>query len=115
MQTYASSRPGISNVVIAGNDCRRRDLHQCLMAEGPGSTDGGGGGSGMSRNWQMRDDRFECYANQSVSLRDIDDVTITGNRFVGSGGKAVQVTDGSSNVKPSGNTLGAGYRSLMGS
>lgn len=114
MQTYASSLPGSSNVVIAGNDCRGQDLHQCLMAEGPGSTDGGGGGSGASRNWQMRDNRFECFANQSISLRDIDDVTITGNRFLGSGGKAVQVTDGSTNVKVSGNTLGPGYRALLG-
>jgi len=68
----------------------------------------------VSRNWDIRDNRFECFANQSISLRDVDDVTITGNRFVGSGRKAVQITDGSTNVKASGNTLGAGYSSLLG-
>jgi len=48
MQTYATSGPGSSDVVIQGNRCEEIRA-QCLMAEGP--NDEGGLGEGVSRNW----------------------------------------------------------------
>jgi len=114
IQTWASSRPGSSNVLISGNRCEGTVLHQCVMAEGPDSTDGGGGGGGISQNWIIENNYFECYANQSISLRDIHKVNIRGNNFAGAGRKAVQITDGTSGVVFSGNILGPRIRSLSG-
>jgi len=62
IQTFTMTRPGSSNVVIQGNRCENI-RHQCVMAEGPRSTDGGGGGGGISRDWLIADNQFECYGN----------------------------------------------------
>ena len=48
IHTYATSRPGSSNVLIQGNRCEGIRA-QCLMAEGPGVKDGSG--EGVSRGW----------------------------------------------------------------
>jgi hypothetical protein len=114
MQTYANALPGSSDIEIAGNDCRGTDLHQCVMAEGPGSTDGGGGGGGRSRNWWVHDNYFACHANQNVSFRNVTNSVIERNTFAGSGAKAVQLTDGSTNVTVRGNNLGSGYGTVAG-
>jgi Right handed beta helix region len=116
MQTYAtpSAGGGSSNVVIEGNDCRDPAFHQCLMVEGPGSTDGGGGGGGATRNWVIRGNYFQCYANQTIALRDAHDAVVQHNHFAGRGNKAVQQADGTSGITISNNVLGSGYRNLTG-
>ena len=91
IQTWASPNTGASSdVLIQGNDCRDRNFHQGLMAEGPKSTDGGGGAPGDSRNWVIRGNYFQCYANQTVALRAIHDVLVDSNTFAGAGSKGVQ-------------------------
>lgn len=118
MQTYATSSAGggSSNIVVRGNDCRSPHFHQCLMAEGPNSTDGGGGGGGISQNWTIDHNYYECHANQTVKLDDIHNVTITNNNFAGTGGKAIAIGSLSTGITAdSTNTLGSGYGSLIGS
>ena len=114
IQTWATSRPGSSNVLIAGNRCEGEALHQCVMAEGPNSTDGGGGGGGTSQNWIIQANYFECYANQSISLRDIHTVLISCNTFAGTASKAVQMTDGTDGVTFTWNVLGPRIEALSG-
>lgn len=114
IQTFASPNTGASSdVLIQGNDCRDRNFHQGLMAEGPKSTDGGGGAPGDSRNWVIRGNYFQCYANQTVALRAIHDVLVDSNTFAGAGSKGVQLADGST-VTIKNNILGSGYRTLFG-
>lgn len=116
MQTYATPNAGggSSNIVISGNDCRSPDFHQCVMAEGPNSTDGGGGGGGVSRNWLIEDNYFECHANQTIKVDDIHNVLIRRNNFAGTGRKAIATGDLSTNVIPKHNILGPGYEYLIG-
>lgn len=113
VQTWATSRPGSSNVLIAGNRCEGIPA-QGVMAEGPGSTGGGGGGGGDSRNWVIEDNYFDCYANQTISLRAIHTVAILRNTFAGAGNKAVQITDGTSGVTFDSNILGSRIGTLFG-
>lgn len=116
MQTYAtpSAGGGTADVVISGNHCQDRDFHQCLMVEGPGSTDGGGGGGGATRNWVVEGNFFQCYANQTIALRDAHDFVIRHNDFAGAGRKAIQQADGSSRISIRDNNLGAGYGRISG-
>lgn len=113
-QTYAHSLPGSSHILIEGNTWEGFDFHQCLMAEGPGSTDGGGGGGGVSRDWVIRGNHCEGTSNQAIALRGISDVQIIDNVFAGRNAKAVQITDGSTGVTFSGNKLGPDVRQLSG-
>jgi hypothetical protein len=114
-QTWASPTYGSSSdILIEGNECWGPEFDQCLMAEGPDSTDGGGGGSGDSRRWTVRGNYYECHANQTIAFRDIDDALIEDNNFQGAGNKAIQLTDGSDDVTIRGNTLGPAYGSLVG-
>ena len=72
MQTYATSQPGSSDVLIQGNRCEGIRA-QCLMAEGP--DDEGGSGEGESRDWLFDRNYCDAYAAaQSVALEDIQDV-----------------------------------------
>ena len=65
MQTFATSGPGSSNVVIQGNRCEGIRA-QCLMAEGPHDEDGSR--KGVSRNWLFEGNYCDAYAAaQSVS------------------------------------------------
>ena len=115
MQTWASTSTGggSSNITIEGNYCNSTHFHQCVMAEGPQSTDGGGGGPGVSQNWTIRNNFFQCYAPaQTVKLDDIDSVMVEDNNFAGSGTRAVYITGLSSGVTLKNNILGAGYGSL---
>ena len=116
MQTWASPATGggSSGALIAGNVCRGRDLHQCIMVEGPGSSDGGGGGPGVTRDWVIEANYFQCYANQTVALRDAHGFVIRYNTFAGAGNKAIQQTDGTSGIVIQNNVLGPGYRRLTG-
>jgi hypothetical protein len=116
IQTWASTATGggSSRAVIAGNICRDEDFHQCVMVEGPGSTDGGGGGPGATEDWVIEANYFQCYANQTVALRDAHGFLIRYNAFTGAGNKAVQQTDGTSGTTIRDNILGPGYRRLTG-
>ncbi|GAA0925759.1 right-handed parallel beta-helix repeat-containing protein [Pseudonocardia zijingensis] len=115
MQTWAGSETGASSgVVIQGNHCDDADFRQCLMVEGPGSTDGGGGGAGVTANWVVAGNYFACHANQTIALRDVHNTVIQGNHFAGSGRKAIQQTDGTSGIRLVGNVLGPGYGRLTG-
>lgn len=101
--------------MIQGNQCLGLDYHQCFMAEGPHSTDGGGGaGGGVSRDGRIEDNVCEGTSNQAIALRDIHDVVITGNTFAGRHTKAIQRTDGTSGVAATGNVLGPHVRYLIG-
>ncbi len=75
MQTFATSGPGSSDVVIQGNRCEGIRA-QCLMAEGPDVEDGSG--EGVSRGWLFDGNYCDAHAAaQSVSLVDIQNVTIS--------------------------------------
>jgi Right handed beta helix region len=107
MQTFATSGPGSSNVVIQGNRCEGIRA-QCLMAEGP--NDEGGSGEGESRNWLFDGNYCDSHAEaQSVALEDIQDVTITNNDMVGTGNKAFALGEGSTGATIRGNRIGPGY------
>lgn len=118
VQSWASKSTGTSSdVEIGWNTCNPGDTQghgQCIMAEGPGSTDGGGGATGTSARWNIHDNVCTTSANQSISLRDIDDVTVVGNTFSGANAKAVQIVDGSTGVTFSGNVLGPNVGALSG-
>ncbi|HLU60512.1 MAG TPA: right-handed parallel beta-helix repeat-containing protein [Pseudonocardia sp.] len=116
IQTWASPQTGggSAHVVIAGNECRDPNFRQCVMVEGPGSTDGGGGGPGATRDWIIEDNHFECFANQTIALRDAHGFVIRNNTFAGRGNKAIQLADGTSGITIRDNVLGPGYRSLTG-
>jgi hypothetical protein len=116
MQTWAdtSTGGGSSRALISGNICRDLDFHQCVMVEGPRSTDGGGGGPGVTEDWEIEANYFQCYANQTVALRDAHGFVIQYNTFAGAGNKAIQQTDGTSGITIGNNVLGPGYRRLTG-
>lgn len=97
IQTWATpSKNSSSNVTIKGNwingpvQSDPKYIHQGVMAEGPESDDGGGGGTGVSRNWVVDGNYFKTYGNQAVKFDDIHDVTITRNTFAGSATKIVE-------------------------
>jgi hypothetical protein len=88
-----------SHVVIQGNyfsgpltegkgDDSDSYIHQCVMAEGAESTDGGGGGTGASRDWLIAGN----YCVGDMKFDDIDNVTVTGNEFAGVDKRVVVVT-----------------------
>lgn len=107
MQTFATSGPGSSDVVIQGNRCEEIRA-QCLMAEGP--DDDGGSGEGESRNWLFDGNYCDSHADaQSVALEDIQDVTISNNDMVGTGNKAFALGAGSTGVIVRDNRIGSGY------
>jgi hypothetical protein len=117
-QTFATdgSGGGSSHFEFAGNHCEGPDGHgQCVMGEGPGSTDGGGGGPGHSQNWSIHDNYCATHSNQAIALRGIDNVTVKNNNFTrGTGTKAIQANDGSSSLVTKNNILGTGYGTLTG-
>jgi hypothetical protein len=107
MQTFATSGPGSSNVVIQGNRCEGIRA-QCLMAEGP--DDEGGSGEGESRNWLFDGNYCDAHADaQSVALEDIQNVTISNNEMAGTGNKAFALGKGSTGVVVRDNRIGDGY------
>jgi hypothetical protein len=96
IQTW-NSDPGESSsyVVIQGNyfsgpleDDGSSYIHQCVMAEGADSTDGGGGGTGSSHDWLIAGN----YCVGDMKFDDIDNVTVTGNDFAGIDKRVVVVT-----------------------
>lgn len=117
-QTFATdgSGGGSSGFEFAGNHCEGPDGHgQCVMAEGPGSTEGGGGGPGRSENWSIHDNYCATHSFQSIDLRGVDNVTVKNNDFSGgTGTEAVQANDGSTGLVTTGNILGTGYAKLTG-
>jgi hypothetical protein len=72
------------------------------------------GGPGVTADWVIESNYFQCYANQTVALRDAHGFVIQYNAFAGAGNKAVQQTDGTSKITIRGNILGPGYRRLTG-
>jgi hypothetical protein len=117
MQTYATSRPGSSNVVIQGNRCEGIRA-QCLMAEGPNADTAsgkGGGGEGVSRNWLFDDNYCDAHAEaQSVALQDVQNVTLSNNIMAGKANKAFALGQDSTGTIVKGNTVGAGYEREVG-
>jgi hypothetical protein len=112
MQTYATSGPGSSDVVIQGNRCEEIRA-QCLMAEGP--NDEGGSGEGVSRNWLFDGNYCDAYAKaQSVALEDIQNVTISNNVMVGKANKAFALGEGSTGIVVTDNKIGPDYRREVG-
>jgi hypothetical protein len=116
IQTWASPETGggSTRALISGNDCRDANFRQCVMVEGPGSTDGGGGGPGVTRDWVIESNHFQCYANQTIALRDAHGFVIQNNNFAGGGNKAIQQADGTSGITIRNNVLGPGYNRLTG-
>jgi hypothetical protein len=117
MQTYATSRPGSSDVLIQGNRCEGIRA-QCPMAEGPmaeGPNDDGGSGEGVSRDWLFDGNYCDAHAAaQSVALEDIQNVTISNNTMAGSGNKAFALGRGTTGTVVKSNTIGDGYRREVG-
>jgi hypothetical protein len=117
MQTYATSRPGSSDVVIQGNRCEGIRA-QCLMAEGPNADTAsgkGGGGEGVSRNWLFDGNYCDAHAEaQSVAIQDIQNVTITNNTMAGKATKAFALGQDSTGAVVRGNTIGEGYGREVG-
>lgn len=85
-----------SNVTIRGNRINGpvvtdpAYIHQGVMAEGKDSTDGGGGGVGVSANWLVDGNFFNTYGNQALKFDDVDNVVITRNVFAGAATKIVE-------------------------
>ena len=114
MQTFATSGPGSSDVLIQGNRCENIRA-QCLMAEGPNDTESGGSGQGVSRNWRFEGNYCDANAKaQSVALEDIQNVTISGNQMAGKATKAFALGKGSSGIVVEGNEIGSGYGREVG-
>jgi hypothetical protein len=112
MQTYATSQPGSSDVLIQGNRCEGIRA-QCLTAEGP--DDEGGSGEGESRGWLFDRNYCDAYAAaQSVALEDIQDVVITNNEMVGEGNKAFALGKDSTGTVVRDNRIGPGYGREIG-
>lgn len=99
MQTWATPSKGASSgVTIKGNYCSgpgasdAARIHQCIMAEGPASQDGGGGASGTSQTWTVEGNYCRAYGgSQSEKYDDIHNVTIKRNTYAGSTSKIVAI------------------------
>lgn len=118
IQTWATpSKNSSSNVVIQGNwingpvNSDPGHIHQAIMAEGPDSDDGGGGGSGTSQNWLVADNYFNSHGtNQCLKFDDIHNVTITRNIFAGESGTMIETGSLSTGIKLYGdNTVTGDY------
>jgi len=107
IQTWNTpSKHSSSTVLILGNwiegpisTSDETYIHQGVMAEGADSTDGGGGGSGVSQNWLIDSNYFATAGNQCLKFDDIDKVHITRNTFAGKASHVVESTDLSSGTK----------------
>jgi hypothetical protein len=106
IQTWNTpSKRASSNVLILGNRINgpvQSDvnyLHQGVQAEGKDSTDGGGGGTGVSQNWLIDSNYFKTYGNQCIHIDDIDNVSIARNTFAGGCTKIVETGDFSTGAK----------------
>jgi hypothetical protein len=112
IQTYATSRPGSSDVTIQGNRCEGIRA-QCLMAEGP--NDDGGSGQGVSRNWLFDGNYCDAHAAaQSVALEDIQNVTVSRNEMAGKATKAFALGKDSTGTVVKDNRIGPGYGREVG-
>lgn len=112
IQTFATSGPGSSDVLIQGNRCEGIRA-QCLMAEGPDVEDGSG--EGVSENWVFDGNYCDSHAEaQSVSVQDVQNVTISNNDMVGEGNKAFALGQGSTGVVVKDNRIGQGYGREVG-
>jgi hypothetical protein len=122
IQTWNTpSKRSSSNVTIKGNyitgptQSDERYIHQGVMSEGRNSTDGGGGGTGMSQNWLVEANYFKTYGNQCLKFDDIHNVTITKNTFAGSCTKIVAKGSLSTGITfASDNTITGSYGSTVG-
>jgi hypothetical protein len=120
IQTWnTSSKRSSSNVVIEGNRVEgptsssdETYIHQGVMAEGARSSDGGGGGSGASRNWLIQDNFFATAGNQVIKLDGIEDVEIARNVFAGNAAKIVESTEISSGVRYVDNLVTGSYATI---
>jgi hypothetical protein len=107
IQTWATpSKNASADVVIVGNWINgpvrsdERHIHQGVMAEGPLSTDGGGGGTGVSENWLVADNYFNTHGvNQCLKFDDIHNVKITRNTFAGRSNTLIETGDLSTDIQ----------------
>ena len=105
-----------SNVVIIGNRFEgppteaggANHIHQAVIGEGKDSTDGGGGGTGVSQNWFIADN----YWTADCKFDDIDNVTFTRNTFAGDDKRVVVVTSLSSGFKYYSDNVVTGHYSI---
>jgi hypothetical protein len=112
IQTFATSRPGSSDVAIQGNKCEGIRA-QCVIGEGPGVQDGSG--EGVSRNWLIEGNYCDSHAAaQSMVIRDVQDVMITRNDMVGKGNKAFALGKDATDVTVKDNQIGSGYKREVG-
>lgn len=122
IQTWNTpSKRSSSNVEIRGNHISGppqsdpRYLHQGVMAEGHHTTDGGGGGTGVSQNWVIEDNYFRTFGNQCIKLDDIHNVRISGNTFDGACKKIVATGRLSTGIEfASDNIITGSYNSTVG-
>lgn len=110
-QTWVSSShpKGSSNVVIQGNQFKGFDFHQGITVEGR-NTGGNHGGAGPTSHWKILDNYIEGTSNQTVVLRGVSDVEVRNNVFAGHIRKAVQIAEGSKNVRFAGNVIPKGAK-----
>jgi hypothetical protein len=126
-QTWdTSSKKSTSRFLFKGNRVvgpganDQARLHQGVMAEGPNTSDGGGGGPGRSANWTIED----CYfvvngGSQTIKLDDIHDVVIRRCTFNGNTSKIVATGSASTGINfvtsgPDANIIRGSYGSLIG-
>jgi hypothetical protein len=94
--------PPTYDVVIAGNTCKHVDV-ECLIA----TTDGSGARRAPAGQTAITFERNTCSANgaQAVLLRGFPHVIVRDSTFSGSGGSAVQLTEGSTDCAVIGNAV----------
>ena len=103
IQTWnTSSKRSSSNVLIEGNwvtgptdTSDPAYVHQGVQAEGKDSSDGGGGGSGVSQNWTIRGNTFRTAGNGPLNFLGMGGgIIITANTFSGVADSIVRTGDG---------------------
>ncbi len=94
--------PPTYDVVIAGNTCKHVD-GECLAA----TTDDRGAGGAPAGQTAITFERNTCSVDgaRAVLLRGFPHVIVRDNTFSGPGGRAVQLTEGSTDCAVIGNTL----------
>jgi hypothetical protein len=120
MQTFTSSGgPATNDLLVDSNVCHAK--HQGIMAEAPADKGDGGGGTnpypggeeGHDVKWTITNNIFEStQTSQNIMLQYVDDATITGNQFGGSGvDHAIGLTD-CKNYKINGNKVPSGVQEV---
>jgi parallel beta helix pectate lyase-like protein len=105
MQTFATNTPTSKGVLINSNRCDKID-NQCLIAEGPNSSAGDGGGKGQSSDIIFTNNFCDSHASQALMIDDVQNVTVTLNEIIGGNRKAFAFDNKSTGAKVSANKIG---------